>query len=170
MILFPRQASLPCAFSIYRDNTKINPYYYSKNRGQNSAIRSKFLIAHANRHHTMNGSGLREYGTLFVYSFIANFSFKSSGWRTLLTILPFFSYYCFQARTRPRRLASRMAGRWRGLHPSTIFRGYPCEIRCALTFVNFTGQAGRASVQSWLGWAYAVGLTPLTSPPFPKVL
>jgi len=55
MILFSRWASLPCVFSIYRDNTKINPYYYSKNRVQNSAIRSNCLIAHANRHHTMNG-------------------------------------------------------------------------------------------------------------------
>jgi len=58
MILFPRQANLPRVFSIYRDNTKINPYYYSKNRGQNSTIRSKCLIVHANRHYTMNGSGL----------------------------------------------------------------------------------------------------------------
>jgi len=58
MILCPRRASLPFVFSIYRKNTKINPYYYSK-RGQNSAIRSKCLIAHTNSHHTMNGSGLR---------------------------------------------------------------------------------------------------------------
>jgi hypothetical protein len=29
-------------------------------------------------------------------------------------------------------------------YPSTISRSYPSEIRCAVTNVNFTGQAGRA--------------------------
>ena len=41
MILFPQPAILRYLSFIYWDNTKINPYYYSKNRGQNSAIRSK---------------------------------------------------------------------------------------------------------------------------------
>ena len=31
-------------------------------------------------------------------------------------------------------------------YPSTIFRTYPSEIRCALTIVNFTGQAGQAQI------------------------
>jgi len=29
-------------------------------------------------------------------------------------------------------------------NPSTIFRTYPSEIRCAVTNVNFTGRAGQA--------------------------